>query len=54
MLSGCERVTDDSIDHLSRLTSLKELKVDRTQMSPAGIAELRKRLPGCDVKYEPE
>ena len=51
-LSGCGRVTDGSIEHLSRLTSLKELKLDRTRVTPAGIAELRKRLPGCEIKSE--
>ena len=53
-LSGCGRVTDGSIEHLSRLTSLKSLKLDRTQVTPAGIAELRKRLPSCKIEHEPE
>ena len=53
-LSGCGRVTDGSIQHLARLTALKELKLDGTQVSPTGIAELRKKLPNCRVEYEPD
>ena len=41
------RVTDADLAHLAGLTALATLNLADTQVTDAGVAELRKRLPRC-------
>ena len=48
-------IDDTAVEHLKTLTSLKRMDLSATNLTPAGMAELRKVLPGCDiVQYAPE
>ena len=49
-LDGCKQITDAGLVHLKGLRNLKELKVYHTQVTKAGIAELKKALPGCAIE----
>ena len=49
-LDGCKQITDAGLVHLKGLRNLKELKVYHTQVTKAGIAELKKALPGCVIE----
>jgi hypothetical protein len=42
-------ITDDAIDYLVHVRSLVELRINGTAISTAGLAQLRKRLPRCQV-----
>jgi len=43
---NCTRVTDDGLAHLKELSKLESLALWRTQVTGAGIAELKKPVPG--------
>ena len=45
------RITDAVIDDLSKLTNLQQLDIRYTQLSPDGVAELRSRMPQCEINY---
>ena len=47
---GSTLVTNDCLTHLSGLTALKDLKVTRTSVDEAGVAELQKSLPDTDIQ----
>jgi beta-lactamase regulating signal transducer with metallopeptidase domain len=47
-LSG-SAITDNAVEYLVRMQSLIELRINRTAISTAGLAQLRKRLPRCQV-----
>ena len=47
---GSPYITDEGVPHLMRLTSLRWLYLDGTAISDAGAAELRRALPGCEIK----
>jgi hypothetical protein len=49
-LNQCKGVTDGSVDRLAGLTDLRVLVVFNTSITPPGVADLRRRLPGCDVR----
>jgi hypothetical protein len=38
--------------HLEPLTSLKDLKVTRTAVTPDGVAQLKKKLPDTEVQLK--
>lgn len=42
-------VTDKELTALSRLTGLQKLNLMYTEVTDAGIAELRKALPSCEI-----
>jgi len=42
-------VSDAAIPLLAGLKSLRELHVEKSQLSAAGVLELRKRLPTCEI-----
>ena len=42
-------VTDEGLTHLSGLSRLRELRLENTQVTIAGIEELRSHLPHCHV-----
>ena len=46
-------VTDDGIPSLSELTELNELDLSDAKLTKAGIAELKRALPKCNVQYLP-
>jgi hypothetical protein len=50
-LSNC-RITDMSVDPLSRFRSLRELAIGRTGITAAGRARLRELLPQCRLVEE--
>ena len=45
-------LTDAGIKHLAGLTNLESLDLRRTKASAAGIAELQKALPGCQIVWD--
>jgi hypothetical protein len=46
------RVSDAGLEHLTGMAGLKWLEFVATGVTSAGADRLRKRLPGCDVKWE--
>ena len=52
------RITDAAVSALASLDSLEDLYVLRTDMTIAGVRELKKLRPGCRIHYrsdrEPE
>lgn len=49
-LHACDALDDTAIPHLKKLTTLDELLIQRTGITDAGAAELRKALPNCNVQ----
>jgi hypothetical protein len=49
---GSTAVSDAGLVHLAGLTSLKDLKVTRTAVTPAGVAELQEKLPNTAIQLE--
>jgi hypothetical protein len=47
---GPQVVTDAGLVHLQGLTGLRQLFLDRTQLSSAGLAQLREALPNCQIE----
>lgn len=45
-------VTDTGIKHLYGLGQLKRVLLDETDVSYAGVADLRSRLPGCQIEWD--
>jgi hypothetical protein len=41
------RITDASVEILAQFSSLRELNVNCTEITPQGMAELRRALPAC-------
>jgi hypothetical protein len=52
MLGGAN-ITDMGLKELAGLKSLQALYLNRTQVTDAGLKELRKALPGCDISISP-
>lgn len=48
MLSG-SRISDKGLRHLHPIQSLRAVEVERTRVTPAGVAALRSALPACEV-----
>ena len=42
-------LTDASLEHLKALKSLKRLELQNTKVTAAGVAELHKALPQCQI-----
>ena len=42
-------VLEAGLEHLKGLTNLKTLQLRSTQITDAGIAELRQALPNCNI-----
>jgi len=45
-------LSDPGIKHLAGLTNLEALDLRRTKASAAGIAELQKALPNCQIVWD--
>ena len=43
------QVTDASLEHFKGLTNLQELALHGTQVTDAGVTELKKALPNCQI-----
>ena len=48
-LGGCAGITDAGLQHLKGLRNLRDLGLERTSVTKAGVESLRSALPGCDV-----
>ncbi|MDZ4684617.1 MAG: family 16 glycoside hydrolase, partial [Planctomycetaceae bacterium] len=46
-------ITDASVPHLAKLSNLKSLNLDGSQITPAGLGRLRKALPQCNISPAP-
>ena len=46
---GGPKLTDDSIQHLSKLVKLKTLDIRGTNISTKGIKLLKESIPGCEI-----
>jgi len=42
-------ISDDAVNYLIRLSNLKELYLERTRLTPTGIARLKETLPDCKI-----
>jgi hypothetical protein len=50
LLSICSTsVTDEGLIPLEKLPELKELGLDNTKVTPAGVQRLRRALPNCEI-----
>ena len=50
LVNGSERLPDAGLVHLKGMTRLEGLNLYGTQVSDAGIAELKQALPGGQIK----
>jgi hypothetical protein len=48
--SRCFKLTDAGLPKLKGLTSLKRLEFGNTKVTEAGVAELKKALPACEIR----
>ena len=44
-------VADAGLVHLKGLTELETLSMDETQVTEVGVAEPKKALPKCDIRW---
>ena len=51
-VSGTD-VTDAGLEHLQGLVRLKQLDLSRTKVTAEGVKRLRRRLPNCEILWEP-
>lgn len=49
-LSGTQ-ISDDGLICIKKLKQLQLLKLETTKVSDAGVAELQKALPNCDIRH---
>lgn len=45
-------ITDVGLEELKKVTTLKSLLLQGTQVTAAGVADLQKALPNCDVQWD--
>ena len=50
---GHSQITDVGLKELAKMKNLGSLELDKTQVTDAGVAELQKALPNCDIEYTP-
>ena len=48
-ISRCRQITDAGLVHLKGLANLQGLTLGGTQVTVAGVAELQKALPNCEI-----
>ena len=48
---GYSQITDVGLKELAKLENLGSLELDKTQVTDAGVAELKKALPNCEIQY---
>ena len=44
-------ITNEGLKELAKLQNLKELTLNGTKVTMAGVGELRKELPNCDIRW---
>jgi hypothetical protein len=45
------KVTDDGLEHLKGMTSLRRLLLQRTKVTDAGVRKLQQALPNCKIEH---
>jgi hypothetical protein len=45
------KITDVGLKELAKLTQLKRLYLRNTKVTKAGVAELQKALPNCNITH---
>ena len=48
---GHSQITDVGLKELAKMENLASLELDKTQVTDAGVAELKKALPNCEIQY---
>ena len=48
-LAASTQITDAGLGHLTGRTNLQELRLSGTQVTDAGVAELKQALPKCKI-----
>jgi len=51
-ITSCPRVTDAGLKNLEELTSLKQLRLDKSRITNAGVARLKAKIPGVMVTVQ--
>jgi uncharacterized protein YcfL len=49
---ACEKITDEGLKHLAKLNNLITIDLVRTGVTKAGVAELQKRFPKCEIGHD--
>lgn len=49
---GDTAITDESLTHLVKVTSLKKLTVTKTKVTATGVAAFRQARPDCVVVWD--
>lgn len=50
-LQGCKRIGDDAATVLASFESLRSLDLNGSAMTESAVAELRRKLPKCEIRY---
>jgi hypothetical protein len=48
------KVTDESLEHFKKLTTVRRIVLRGTKVSKEGVEQLRKALPKCTVEHDYE
>lgn len=48
-ISDCSNITDEGLKHFEGLSLLKELRLDKSKVTMAGVARLKEKIPGVIV-----
>ena len=43
------KITDEAVEHLAKISSLKRLDITGTKITDEGLAQLRDALPKCEI-----
>ena len=49
-LGFCRKITDAGLVHLKGMTNLQSLDLGGTKITDAGVADLKKALPNCEIE----
>jgi hypothetical protein len=48
-INDCQNITDEGLKYFECLTSLKDLRLDKSKVTMAGVARLKQKIPGVIV-----
>jgi hypothetical protein len=48
-INDCPNITDEGLKHFENLTSLRQLNLDKSKVTMAGVARLKQKVPGVIV-----
>jgi len=48
-INDCSNITDEGLKHFEGLSSLKDLRLDKSKVTMAGVARLKRKIPGVIV-----